>query len=99
MYGFCFQVVCVINVEMLNIMEWFPVVFFTFKAVVLGIGMFYAIKWHYDQGKKEQDKEKQKRAVLRAAGKVAALFVVSLTVLGLLTWLVVSHLSLDLSLP
>lgn len=80
-------------------MEWIPIVFVTFKALVLGVGMFYAIKWHYDQGKKEQDREKQKRAVMRAAGKVAVLFVVSLAVLGLLTWLVLSHLSLDLSLP
>ena len=80
-------------------MEWFPIVFFTFKAVVLGTGMFFAIKWHYDQGKKETDKKKQKRAVLLAAGKVTAIFVVALLLLGIVTYVVVSKLSLDLSLP
>lgn len=34
-------------------MEWFPIVFITFKLVVFGTGMFFAIKWHYDQGKKK----------------------------------------------
>lgn len=32
--------------------DWFPVVFFPFKVLVLGIGMFFAIKWHHDQEKK-----------------------------------------------
>ena len=77
--------------------DWIPVVFVTFKVLVFGTGMFFAIKWHYDQGKKEQDKEKEKRAVLRAAGKVAAVFVLALLGLGLLTFVIVSRLSLDLS--
>ena len=33
--------------------DWFPYVFFPFKILVLGIGMFYAIKWHHDQAKKK----------------------------------------------
>jgi hypothetical protein len=33
-------------------MEWIPVFLVTFKLLVFGIGMFFAIKWHYDQGKK-----------------------------------------------
>ena len=37
-----------------NTMDWFLVVFITFKVVVLGTGMFLAIKWHYDQGKKSK---------------------------------------------
>jgi len=78
-------------------MEWFPVVFFTFKALVLGIGMFYAVKWHYDQGKKGRVAER--REVLRGAVKIAAIFLVSLLVLGLLTYFVLEHLSLDLNLP
>ncbi len=32
--------------------DWFPWIFFPFKFAVLGIGMFYAIKWHHDQEKK-----------------------------------------------
>ena len=51
--------------------DWIPIVFVTFKVLVFGVGMFFAIKWHYDQGKKE------KRAVLGAGSKVAAVFVLS----------------------
>lgn len=35
--------------DAVNAMEWIPVFLFTFKILVLGIGMFFAIKWHYDQ--------------------------------------------------
>ncbi len=42
-------------------MEWFPVVFFTFKIVVLGIGMFFAVKWHYDREKEEKAKKEKKQ--------------------------------------
>ena len=36
-------------------MDWVPIVFIVFKAAVLGTGMFFAIKWHYDQGKKAKE--------------------------------------------
>lgn len=32
-------------------MEWVPVVLIIFKVAVLAIGMFFSIKWHYDQSK------------------------------------------------
>lgn len=80
--------------EILKIMDWIPVVFVAFKVLVLGTGMFFAIKWHYDQGKKEKDKEKEKRAVLRAAGKVAAVFVLSLLGLGLVTFVLIRVLGM-----
>jgi hypothetical protein len=75
-------------------MEWTPIFFWTFKVLVLGTSMFFAIKWHYDQGKKEKEKEmgrkmekeEEMRAVLRAGGKVAAVFVLSLLGLGLFTF-------------
>lgn len=35
--------------------DWFPIIFFPFKVIVLGIGMFYAIKWHHDQDKKKKN--------------------------------------------
>lgn len=83
-------------------MEWFPIVAVTFKVLVLGTGMFFAVKWHYDQGKKAknqgQSKEQEKRAVLRATGKVAAIFMLSLLGLGLFTFFLISRLSLDLSI-
>jgi hypothetical protein len=79
--------------------DWFPIVFVTFKALVLGTGMFFAIKWHYDQGKKDAVKEKENRAVLRTAGKVTAVFVLSLLGLGFVTFVLATKLGLDLSFP
>jgi len=76
-------------------MDWIPIVFVTFKVLVLGTGMFFAIKWHYDQGKKGNDK----RAVLRAGGKVAAVFVLSLLGLLLFTFVLAKKLGLDLTFP
>jgi hypothetical protein len=78
-------------------MDWIPIVFVTFKVLVLGTGMFFAIKWHYDQGQKE--KEMDKRAVLRAGGKVAAVFVLSLLGLVLVTFVLAKMLGLDLTFP
>ena len=78
-------------------MEWIPIVLVTFKVLVLGTGMYFAVKWHYDQGNKKEEKEKH--AVLRGAGKVAAVFVLALLGLGLITFVLVSRLSLDLTLP
>jgi hypothetical protein len=75
-------------------MDWIPVVFVTFKVLVLGTGMFFAVKWHYDQGKQEE-----KRAVLRAGGKVAAVFVLSLLGLVLVTFVLARKLGLDLTFP
>ena len=80
-------------------LDWVPVVFVTFKVLVLATGMYFAIRWHYDQGKKEKDKEKEKRAVLRAGGKVAVIFVLSLLGLGLLTFVLARTLGLDLTFP
>jgi len=77
-------------------MDWIPVVFVTFKFLVLGTGMFFAIKWHYDQGKKKKD---ERRAVLRAGGKVAAVFVLSLLGLSLLAFGLGRVLGLDLTFP
>jgi hypothetical protein len=78
-------------------MDWIPIVFVVFKFLVLGTGMFFAIKWHYDQGKKGRVQET--RAVLRAGGKVAAVFVLALLGLALLTFLLVRTLGMDLTFP
>jgi len=64
-------------------MDWIPIVFVIFKGLVLATGMFFAIKWHYDQGKK--GKQQEARAVLRAGAKVAAIFALLLLGLGFLT--------------
>lgn len=72
--------------------DWVPIVLVTFKVLVFGIGMYFAIKWHYDQGKK-----KDKRALLVTSIKVAAIFVVSLLILVLVTFFLAKKLGLDLT--
>lgn len=36
-------------------MDWVPIVFIVFKVAVFGTGMFFAIKWHHDQGRKAKE--------------------------------------------
>lgn len=43
-------------------MIWVPILLGTFKLVVFGTGMFFAIKWHYDQGKKKKAEEAARKA-------------------------------------
>lgn len=76
-------------------MDWIPVIFVTFKVLVLGTGMFFAIKWHYDQAKKE--KQMDKRAFVRASAKVVAVFVLSLLAVGVVTFFFVRIFHLNLS--
>jgi hypothetical protein len=76
-------------------MDWFPIVFGTFKGLVLITGMFFAVKWHYDQGKK--GKVREMRAVLRATGMVTAVFMLSLVGLVLATFALGRALGMDLS--
>ncbi|ASU37142.1 hypothetical protein hmeg3_01755 [Herbaspirillum sp. meg3] len=78
-------------------MDWVPIVFVTFKVLVLGIGMFFAIKWHYDQGKKKKGAET--RAVLRAGSKAVVVFVLLLLGLWLGTFVLARTLGLDLTFP
>lgn len=78
-------------------MDWIPVVFVTFKVLVLGTGAYFAIKWHHDKGRK--GRKMDKRAVLRAGGKVAAVFVLALLALGFFVVVSSRMLGLDLSLP
>jgi hypothetical protein len=78
-------------------MDWFPYVFGTIKGLVLLTGMFFAVKWHYDQGRK--GKEVEVRAVLRAGGAVAAVFVLALLALGFLTLALGRMLGIDLPFP
>jgi hypothetical protein len=73
-------------------MDWVPIVFITFKIVALGTGMFFAIKWHYDQ-----DKKVDKGGGLRAVGKVGAIFLLSLLGLVFATFTLAGMFGLDLS--
>jgi len=75
--------------------DWIPVVFVTFKVLVFGTCMFFAIKWHYDQGKQGMNKG----ALLRAGAKVAAVLMLLLLCLLLFTFGLAKTLGMDLSLP
>ena len=80
-------------------MDWIPIVLVTFKVLVLGTGMFFAIKWHYDQRTKDKERERDLRAVLSAGGKAAAVFVLLLISLGFVTLVFSRMLGLDLTWP
>ncbi|MBT8152627.1 hypothetical protein KMP13_01685 [Epibacterium ulvae] len=41
----------------LSWMEFFPIVFLPFKLIVLGVGMYFAIKWHHDQDKEKKEEK------------------------------------------
>ncbi|SFA74229.1 hypothetical protein SAMN03159496_00101 [Rhizobium sp. NFR07] len=75
-------------------MDWVPVVFVTFKVLALGVAMFFAIKWHFDQSDKGE-----RRAVLRTGGNMVAVFALALIGVGLFAFGLSSWLGLDLSLP
>ena len=75
--------------------DWIPVVFVAFKVLIFGACMFFAIKWHYDQGKKRMDK----RALLRTGAKLAAIFLLALMAVLLFTFGLAKMLGMDLSLP
>jgi hypothetical protein len=53
-------------IRKVDVMEWVPVVFLTFKVLVFGTCMFLAIKWHYDQDRKM--KRAQREPAPRRAG-------------------------------
>jgi hypothetical protein len=75
-------------------MEWIPTVFIAFKVLVLGIGMFVAVKWHYDRGLAKGTENR--RAVLRSSVKLGLLFAVLAIVLLFLTLRIGTMLGVDL---
>lgn len=75
-------------------MDWVPVVFIIFKVVVLGVGMFFAIKWHYDK-----DRKTRKEGVASAVGMITAILVLSLLGLLFITFWLARMLGLDMTFP
>lgn len=78
--------------------DWTPIVFVTFKVLIFGSCMFFAIKWHYDQGKKGGNKT-DRRTLLRTCAKLAALFLLAVLTVLFLTFTLASKLGMDLNLP
>lgn len=51
-------------------MQWVPIVFGTFKLLVLVVAMYFGIKSHYDGEKEEKAKRKEKESSPDSAGSV-----------------------------
>ena len=49
-----------------EIMDWVPIVFISFKLLVLVTVVFFSIKSHHDKQKEEQEEEMERQA--RASG-------------------------------
>jgi hypothetical protein len=73
---------------------WVPISLGLFKAVALGVAMYYAIKWHHDQGGTVD-----RRAMLRTGGILTATFALVLLVVVIIAFALGSMLGLDLSMP
>jgi len=56
--------------------------------------MFFTVEWHFDRGKK--GKQKEMRAVVRASGEVAAVFMLALLSLCLATFYPVRMLGMKM---
>ena len=76
--------------------DWVPVIFVTFKVLIFGACMFFAIKWHYDQGKK---KGVDQRTFVTTVLKLVAAFVLGLVVVLAFTFGLAKMLGMDLSMP
>ena len=76
--------------------DWVPVVFVVFKALIFSACIFFAIKWHYDQGKK---KGLDRRTLVMNIVKVIAAFIVGLVCVLGFTFGIAKMLGMDLSMP
>lgn len=66
-----YEVIWCEPLEFLKMIDWVPVAFLTFKVLIFGACMFFAIKWHYDQGNKVMDRRAasaRRRALASTAG-------------------------------
>ena len=78
-------------------MDWIPVAFIVFKAVLFITCMFLAIKWHYEQDKKKKILDARK--LLGTGGKFLLVFIVLLAILLFITFTLASKIGLDVSMP
>ena len=77
-------------------MNSIPISFVIFKVLVLSVGMYLAVKWHYDRGQK--DKNQKTAAVVLTSIKVGAAFVASAFLMLFLTFQLGNWMGLDLAL-
>lgn len=74
-------------------MDWIPIAFLAFKFLALATAMFFAIKWHYDQGEKGD-----RKALLRVGLKMATIFLLTVVCVGGIAFAASWMLGLDLSI-
>jgi len=77
-------------------MNSIPISFVIFKVLVLSVGMYFAVKWHYDRGQK--DKNHRTAAVVLTSIKVGASFVASAFLMLFLTFEICNWMGLDLAM-
>ena len=77
-------------------MNSIPISFVIFKILVLSVGMYLAVKWHYDRGQK--DKRQKTAAVVKTSIKVGAAFVASAFLMVFLTFEICNWMGLDLTM-
>ncbi len=75
-------------------MDYIPVFLMIFKITILGSGMFFAIKWHYDQ-----DQKTNRGAVISTVSKMAAILLLLLLCLLFFTFKLATMLGMDLTFP
>ncbi len=77
-------------------MNSIPISFVIFKVLVLSVGMYLAVRWHYDRGQK--DKNQKTVAVVLTSIKVGAAFVASSFLMLFLIFEVCNWMGLDLAM-
>ena len=77
-------------------MNSIPISFVIFKVLVLSVGIYLAVKWHYDRGQKEENQKTA--AVVLTSLKVGAAFVASAFLMLFLTVKFCNWMGLDLAM-
>ena len=77
-------------------MNSIPISFIIFKVLVLSVGMYLAVKWHYDRGQTE--KNQKTAAVVLTSIKVGGAFVASSFLMLFLTFEFCNWIGLDLAM-
>lgn len=77
-------------------MNSIPISFVIFKILVLSVGMYLAVKWHYERGQK--DKNQKTATVILTSIKVGTAFVASAFFMIFLTFEFCNWMGLDLAM-
>lgn len=64
-------------------MDWIPIAFAVFKGTILIIGMIYAIKWHYEQDKKEKDESGEQQSPTEMRLFAAMMIALAVSLIGI----------------